>query len=112
MVMKAATQPETLTIPAGEFKAKCLSLLDQVLNDNLKVIVTKRGKVVAEITQPAGAAKPFRSIFGRSSSEGSRSPNATEWKKFKAESAREWEDSHRRLVRQLGADKPKGRKAA
>jgi prevent-host-death family protein len=37
------------TIPAGEFKAKCLKLLDQVAADRRPLIVTKRGKPVAQI---------------------------------------------------------------
>ncbi|MDE1163558.1 MAG: hypothetical protein PW792_16665 [Acidobacteriaceae bacterium] len=62
-----AAKQEVLTIPAGEFKAKCLALLDQVNNGSLKVIVTKRGKVVAEVSQPPQPEeKPFVSIFGRS----------------------------------------------
>jgi prevent-host-death family protein len=37
------------TIPAGEFKAKCLKLLDQVANGEA-LIITKRGKPVAQVT--------------------------------------------------------------
>jgi prevent-host-death family protein len=37
------------TIPAGEFKAKCLKLLDQVAERRETLIITKRGKPVAEI---------------------------------------------------------------
>jgi prevent-host-death family protein len=38
------------TITAGEFKAKCLSLLDEVNHAHETVIVTKRGHPVAMIT--------------------------------------------------------------
>jgi len=37
------------TIPAGEFKAKCLKLLDRVAKDREPLIITKRGKPVARI---------------------------------------------------------------
>jgi len=37
------------TIPAGEFKAKCLKLLDQVAETREPIIITKHGKPVAEI---------------------------------------------------------------
>jgi prevent-host-death family protein len=37
------------TIPAGEFKAKCLKLLDDVQRTGEELIVTKRGKPVARL---------------------------------------------------------------
>lgn len=37
------------TIPAGEFKAKCLALLDEVRDHQEEIIVTKRGKPVARV---------------------------------------------------------------
>lgn len=36
-------------IGAGEFKAKCLALLDEVSESGRHVVVTKRGRPVAEI---------------------------------------------------------------
>lgn len=36
-------------IPAGEFKAKCLHLLDEVSREHIPLIITKRGKPVAKI---------------------------------------------------------------
>jgi len=38
------------TIAAGEFKAKCLAILDEVNESGEPVIVTKRGKPVARVT--------------------------------------------------------------
>jgi prevent-host-death family protein len=38
------------SIPAGEFKAKCLKLLDQVALDRQPLIITKHGKPVAQVT--------------------------------------------------------------
>jgi prevent-host-death family protein len=42
----------TRTIPAGEFKAKCLALLDEVAATGEEIIVTKRGKPVARLVAP------------------------------------------------------------
>ncbi len=36
-------------VPAGEFKAKCLSLFDDVEEKNRSFIVTKRGRPVARV---------------------------------------------------------------
>ena len=40
------------TVPAGEFKAKCLALLDEVAKTGETLVVTKRGKPVARILPP------------------------------------------------------------
>jgi prevent-host-death family protein len=37
------------TIPAGEFKAKCLKLLDKVAADRETLVITKHGRPVAEV---------------------------------------------------------------
>ncbi len=37
------------TISAGDFKARCLALLDEVAETRLPLIVTKRGKPVARL---------------------------------------------------------------
>ena len=37
------------TVPAGEFKAKCLKLLDDVAETRQPLIVTKRGKPLAQV---------------------------------------------------------------
>lgn len=37
------------TVPAGEFKAKCLKLIDEVAEKHKPIIITKRGKPVAEV---------------------------------------------------------------
>lgn len=37
------------TISAGEFKARCLALLDEVAQTRLPLVVTKRGKAVARL---------------------------------------------------------------
>lgn len=38
------------TIPAGEFKAKCLKLLDEVAEQRKTLVITKRGQPVAQVT--------------------------------------------------------------
>ncbi len=46
-------------VPAGEFKARCLALLDEVAATGIPIIVTKRSKPVARVVpleeeQPRG----------------------------------------------------------
>ncbi len=53
------------TIPAGEFKAKCLAILDEVGQSGGEVIVTKRGKPVAKVVpleQPGELEEPEDNI--------------------------------------------------
>ena len=46
------------TIAAGEFKAKCLGLMDEVMVSGQPIRITKRGKVIAWLTPPhEGAAQ-------------------------------------------------------
>jgi prevent-host-death family protein len=41
------------SVPAGQFKAQCLSLLDRVARTGEPVLVTKRGRPVARVV-PVG----------------------------------------------------------
>jgi prevent-host-death family protein len=50
------------TVPAGEFKAKCLALLDQVETGRQSFIVTKRGRPVAQVVPLP--SKGSRSLIG------------------------------------------------
>lgn len=50
------------SVPAGEFKAKCLALLDEVAETGREVIVTKRGRAVARVS-PVRPGK-IRSLRG------------------------------------------------
>jgi prevent-host-death family protein len=43
------------TIKASEFKAKCLSLMDEVKNTGKEIIITKNGK-------PVSILKPYRTV--------------------------------------------------
>ena len=47
----------TRTIPAGEFKARCLALLDEVRDSGQEIVVTKRGRAVARVV-PMEGRKP------------------------------------------------------
>lgn len=49
-------------IGAGEFKAKCLGLLDEVQRERKEIVITKRGKPVARLV-PVETAPP--ALFGR-----------------------------------------------
>ena len=40
------------TVAAGEFKQKCLRLLDEVAETGTPIVVTKRGKPVAQLVPP------------------------------------------------------------
>jgi prevent-host-death family protein len=50
------------TITAAEFKAKCLRILDEVNQTREPVIVTKRGKPVAQIVPMPAAPKSYYGI--------------------------------------------------
>jgi prevent-host-death family protein len=54
------------TVAAGEFKAKCLAILDEVNATGEPVLVTKRGKPVARVVVPNAENKKEKkdSIFG------------------------------------------------
>ena len=52
-----------LEIPAGEFKARCLKLMDQVRETRRPVVITKRGKPVARLVPVEEGEVP--SLFGR-----------------------------------------------
>lgn len=97
MVMKVTAQPEVRTIAAGEFKAKCLRLMDEALITQRPLTVTKRGKVVGKFVPEPPEEKPFRSFFGRSPDI--RMPSEGEWRKLKDEWAEEWDRSTENFVR-------------
>ena len=48
-------------ISAGQFKARCLALMDQVKADRIPLVITKRGKPVARLV-PIEDAEPL--VFG------------------------------------------------
>ncbi|HEY7056560.1 MAG TPA: type II toxin-antitoxin system Phd/YefM family antitoxin [Vicinamibacterales bacterium] len=60
-----------MKIAAAEFKAKCLSLLDQVRHDGRPITITKRGRVVARLI-PADddEERPWLRVRGRATWRG------------------------------------------
>ena len=52
---------KTRTIPAGQFKARCLALMDEVAAKRQAVVITKRGKPVAKLVP---VEKQKDDIFG------------------------------------------------
>jgi prevent-host-death family protein len=56
------TMKPVRSIAAGEFKAKCLEVLDRVARDGSAYVVTKRGRPVARVV-PVEVEKP-RSLRG------------------------------------------------
>jgi prevent-host-death family protein len=51
-----------LEVPAGEFKARCLQLMEQVRTSRRPIVITKRGKPVARLVP---MEEEIPSIFGR-----------------------------------------------
>ncbi len=65
MVMKAnALQSDTITVPAGEFKARCLKLMDEANIMQRDITVTKRGKVVGRFVPVTASKKSGHSFIG------------------------------------------------
>ena len=56
------TNEKDMVIPAGEFKARCLALLDLVGSSRRSITITKRGTPVARLV-PLAADEP-RACFG------------------------------------------------
>jgi prevent-host-death family protein len=45
-------------VAAGDFKARCLAILDEVASTGISIVVTKRGKPVARLVPVSGEAPP------------------------------------------------------
>lgn len=73
------------TIKASEFKARCLSVLDEVARTRQPVVITKRGKPVAEVRPHKPAKKDaFAILKGRMEIVGDIiSPIDVEWEALK-----------------------------
>jgi prevent-host-death family protein len=61
MVMTMDMERLMRTVKASEFKAKCLQLMDEVAASGEPLVVTKRGRPVAEL-RPAGGRR--KSLLG------------------------------------------------
>jgi prevent-host-death family protein len=53
---------KALEVPAGEFKARCLKLMDEVRTTRRPLVITKRGKPVAKLVPVEEELPP---LFGR-----------------------------------------------
>ena len=47
------------TITAGEFKARCLTLMDDVRKNREPILITKRGKPVAKLVPAENEGRQF-----------------------------------------------------
>jgi prevent-host-death family protein len=56
---KPKTHLKIRTMPAGEFKSKCLAVMDEVQTKRQSVVITKRGKPVAKLVPVDSAADNF-----------------------------------------------------
>ncbi|MBV9251815.1 MAG: type II toxin-antitoxin system Phd/YefM family antitoxin [Acetobacteraceae bacterium] len=62
---ETSTMPSQETFNATEFKAKCLDILDRLAERQLtRVVITKRGRVVAVLSPPDDEAVAIRSLHG------------------------------------------------
>ena len=52
----------TRTIPAGEFKNRCLALMDEVAETGEEILITKHGKPVSRLV-PVRERKPLLGMF-------------------------------------------------
>ena len=50
------------TVPAGEFKARCLRIMEEVRSKRLTVLITKKGRPVAKLVPADDDADE---VFGR-----------------------------------------------
>lgn len=73
------TPPES-TIGAGDFKATCLKLLDEVARGRRPLIITKHGKPVAKLVPIPQDTQLFGALAGSVLREGDiQSPIDTPW---------------------------------
>ena len=56
--------PTSLTVSATDFKAKCLALIDEMNRTKVPIIVTKRGRPVAELYPARAEEEGTKSFFG------------------------------------------------
>ena len=60
----------TATIGAGEFKAKCLRLIDEVARRREELIITKRGQPLAKLVPVESEITLFGTMAGSIAHEG------------------------------------------
>jgi prevent-host-death family protein len=72
------------TIAAGEFKSKCLKLLDEVAETRETLVITKHGRPVAQVVPMPPAVDPFGAMRGSATILGDIiSPLENEWEVLK-----------------------------
>jgi prevent-host-death family protein len=73
------------TMAAGEFKAKCLQVMDQVRSTRTPVVITKRGKPIAKLV-PAEESRStaFDSLKGKIEILGDIISPAVPWEDWEA----------------------------
>lgn len=60
-----------MTVNATEFKSKCLQLMERVKSTHEPILITKRGKVVAQLSPPpATHEKPWLALHGAAKIKG------------------------------------------
>ncbi len=52
-----------IVLPISEFKAKCLRLLKDVETKGDRIVITKRGKPVAEVVPSKTTVRPLRGMW-------------------------------------------------
>jgi prevent-host-death family protein len=62
MVINNSGAAIMITIPASEFKAKCLALMDQVARTGETIVISKHGRAIAELK--AHRAPRVESLIG------------------------------------------------
>ena len=56
---------ESVTVPAAQFKATCLELLDNVADRKVdRVVITKHGRVVGVLYPPPASSEDADRLFG------------------------------------------------
>ncbi|MGH9648045.1 MAG: type II toxin-antitoxin system Phd/YefM family antitoxin [Bryobacteraceae bacterium] len=82
--MKPRKRPTTRSVPAGEFKATCLALMDEVESRGTEIIITKHRRPVAKlapVSQPVRVPFVNRSpgVIQASSDDALVAPEAPDW---------------------------------
>lgn len=54
---------QSRTVPAGEFKEKCLKLMDEVNETGVPIIITKRGQPVSRLVPADRQHAGIRGLF-------------------------------------------------
>jgi len=61
--MKPAASGRVRRIGVAEFKARCLELLDEVGTRGARIIITKRGEPIANVTPIGRTRRPLKGLL-------------------------------------------------